>query len=234
MDPPALNTHRTLHTEWMDNPALDAREHDEALAGLARINRVSGTVSAVWAPLRALALRHGRLRVMDLACGGGDVAVALAQCARTEGLPIEMHGCDRSGRALLAAKGNAERAGVELGLVEASVLSEDFPKGYDVYMSTLFLHHLNEEQSVELLLRMAGGRAFIVDDLRRTKFGFLIAKWGVRFLTRSPVVWNDAPVSVQNAYTLDEVRGLLQQAGLPDANLDTHWPQRFQIRWERN
>ena len=229
-----MNSRRRLEPEWMDDPGIDARQHDEALAGLARINRVSGTAAALWKPLRALAQRHGPLRVMDLACGGGDLAVALAARARREQVPIEICGCDRSARALLAARTSADRAGVDLKLVEASVLGDDFPQGYDVYTSTLFLHHLTASEAVTLLRNMATGRALILDDLRRTSLGYFIAKWGVRFLTRSPVVWNDAPVSVKNAFALDEVRALLREAGLPDANLDTHWPQRFQIRWERD
>ena len=98
-----MNGRRTLESEWMDDPGLDVRQHDEALAGLARINQVSGTVRALWKPLRALARRHGPLRVMDLACGGGDLAVALAALARHAQVPIEMYGCDRSARALRSA-----------------------------------------------------------------------------------------------------------------------------------
>ena len=116
-----MNRRRTLESEWMDNPGLEARQHDEALAGLARINRISGTLRAVWKPLRGLARRHGPLRVMDLACGGGDVAVALAAQAKREQVPIEMHGCDRSARALRVARANAERAGVEAGVHNQAV-----------------------------------------------------------------------------------------------------------------
>ncbi len=71
---------RRLVPEVMDNPGLDAAAHAAALRGLGRINAVSGSVRIVWRGIEAAARRRaaserGRaLRVVDLACGGGDVA----------------------------------------------------------------------------------------------------------------------------------------------------------------
>jgi 2-polyprenyl-3-methyl-5-hydroxy-6-metoxy-1,4-benzoquinol methylase len=217
----------------MDDPGLSAREHEEALAGLATINRVSGTVGALWRPLKNLANRFGPLRVLDIACGGGDVAVALAGRAKRRGVPLTIHGCDLSQRALEVARDGAKARGLEMEFLEYSALGEELPAGYDVYISTLFLHHLSDERAVELLRRMATGRAFIVDDLRRTKLGYALARWPVRLLTRSPVVHNDAVVSVKSAFTCAEARRLLERSSIEGARIQTHWPQRFQIRWTR-
>ncbi len=211
----------------MDDPGLPGLEHKEALRGLARINGFSRTVDAFWPSLRALAERHGELRVIDLACGGGTLATGLARRASKQGVPIEMHGCDISPRAIEVARANS---GVEF--FEADLFGDAFPEGYDVYINSLFLHHLREERAALLLRRMATGRAFILEDLRRTRLGYLMARWGVRLLTRSPVVRYDAPVSVKNAFTLPEVHALLADADLPRARVESCWPQRFRIEWE--
>ena len=211
----------------MDDPGLPGREHEEALRGLARINWFSRTANAFWPPLRALAERHGPLRVLDLACGGGTLASGLARRASKHGVPLSMYGCDISPRAIDVARANQ---GVEF--FEADLFGDAFPKGYDVYINSLFLHHLSEERASLLLRRMASGRAFILEDLRRTRLGYLLARWGVRLLTRSPVVHYDAPVSVKNAFTLPEVQTLLADADLPHARVEPCWPQRFRIEWE--
>jgi len=215
---------RTLEAEWMDDPGLERRLHEQALAGLARLNRASRAAAALWKPLSDLARRHGRLRVMDLACGGGDVANDLARRARRNGLPLEIAGCDRSALAVA-------RAGGEPAFFVRDVV-RDFPEGYDVYLASLFLHHLNDEEAVALLRGMSSGRAFLVSDLRRTWLGEQLARVGARLFTRSPVVHADAPRSVRNAYEIDEVRGLLARAGIEGARIRKTWPQRFLVSWE--
>ena len=63
--------------ELMDDPALDPAEHRRALAGLARLNRVSDSPGVLWPAVRELA-RGGPVRVLDVATGSGDVPRALA------------------------------------------------------------------------------------------------------------------------------------------------------------
>ncbi|MHC4938045.1 MAG: methyltransferase domain-containing protein [Planctomycetota bacterium] len=203
----------------MDDPALESGLHDQALDGIARINRFSRAAAALWPSLKP----WRGARVLDLACGSGDVVHALRARAAEEGVDLRIEGCDRSPRAVeLAGEGFFIRDVVD-----------DFPAGYDVYLASLFLHHLNEEQAVALLRNMAGGRAFFVSDLRRTRLGYLMARWGARLLTRSPVVRNDAPLSVRNAFSIVEVEGLLARAGIDGATIRRQWPQRFLLSWER-
>jgi SAM-dependent methyltransferase len=215
---------RTLEAEWMDDPALERRLHVEALEGLARLNRVSRAASALWKPLAGLARRHGELSVLDLACGGGDVVRALRERAERTGLPLRIEGCDRSALAI-------ELAGAPGFFVRDVV--HDFPSGYDVYLSSLFLHHLPEEDAVVLLRSMAGGRAFFVSDLRRTRMGHALAGFGARIFTRSPVVQRDAPLSVRNAYSMEEAAALVRRAEIENATISKQWPQRFLLSWEK-
>ena len=51
---PALR-HRDRRPELMDDPGLDPAAHRLALAGLARLNRVSRSAAAVWPAVRRLA-----------------------------------------------------------------------------------------------------------------------------------------------------------------------------------
>ena len=113
---------RSLVAERMDDPGLPGSEHEQALHGLATINAFSRTVNAFWAQLRTLAERHGPLTVLDIACGGGTLAAGLARRAAKEGVPLAMHGCDISPRAIEIARANP---GVEY--FEADVFGDAFP-----------------------------------------------------------------------------------------------------------
>ena len=217
---------RDRENEWMDDPEIPKNLHLAALSGLERINSVSGAAGALWRKIRPLAAETTPLRVLDLACGSGDVANRLQRRANAEGVAIEVSGCDRSGVAIDAAsqKGDAE-------FFVADLFAGNFPSGYDVYLCSLFLHHLSNEESVALLRHMATGRAFFLSDLRRTARGMMLARWITPFITRSPVVRKDSRLSVQGAHTMAEARALLAQAEVVGARIERQWPQRFLISW---
>src|SRR5438270_878835 len=105
--------------------------------------------------------------------------------------------------------------GAEVRFFQADVLREPLPSGYDAVISSLFLHHLTEEQAVALLRRMgAAGRIVLVNDLVRSRPGYLLAWLGTRLLSRSEVVHFDGQRSVEGAFTPVEARRLAEAAGL--------------------
>lgn len=228
---------RSLEPEWMDQPGLAADQHGRALQGLARINWLSGSSRILWPPLRRLSQngRRRKLRVLDLACGGGDVTVRLAHRAARAGLAMSLAGCDASETALSVARTNARRAGHQIEFFQADVLQADLPPGYDAVVCSLFLHHLSDTDAEALLRRMgqAAGTLVLVNDLVRSRGGYWLALLASRLLTTSPIVRIDAPLSVRRAFTPAEVLSLARKAGLSGASLSRHWPQRQLLQWWR-
>ena len=229
---------RHRQAEWMDQPGIDPLAHSLALQGLRRINGFSGAVGSLFAPIRSLAREHGGqpLRVLDLACGGGDNTTALAERARRQGLAVQVDGCDLSPQAVAIATRSAEERALGTRFFQADALNDPLPEDYDVILCSLFLHHLEEDQAVDLLQRM--GRAsrclVLVNDLIRSPLGYGLAWAGCRLLSRSPIVHFDGPVSVQGAFQLSEVRALAARAGLEGAALRRSWPERYLLSWRRS
>ncbi|HXG11787.1 MAG TPA: methyltransferase domain-containing protein [Gemmataceae bacterium] len=227
---------RRLQPEVMDQPGLDPRQHAQALRGLRRINRLSGSAVILWPSIRSLARRLAPrpLRVLDVATGGGDVPVRLWQAARAVGLPVQIDGCDRSPMAVAFARNHAAESQALVGFFICDAL-EELPTGYDVLVSSLFLHHLDEDQAVRFLRRMAdaAGRLVLINDLVRSTAGYLAAYVGTRLLSASPIVREDGPRSVAAAFTLGEARALAERAGLRGARVVGRWPWRFLLRWRR-
>src|SRR5437660_3439863 len=96
----------------MDQPGWPPPRHTQALDGLARINFWSGSAGILWPPLRDLAVTQGgRLRLLDLATGGGDVPIRLWRRAVRAGMSWEVRGCDVSPVAVDHARGRARAAG---------------------------------------------------------------------------------------------------------------------------
>lgn len=229
---------RNLQPELMDDPALEQSVHQQALIGLRRINWWSRTDVAVWKMLQTIThtLPSGvPITILDIASGGGDLAIRIATIARRQNIAIRIHGCDISPTAILYSTEQARAAGLSnVTFHQCNALEEPLPRpSYDVVMCSLFLHHLDAERAEVLLSRMksAAGKLVLVDDLRRTRFGYWLAWLGCRILTRCHVVHIDGPMSVAGAFTTQEAKEVAVRAGLESVTIQHHWPQRFLLSW---
>lgn len=230
---------RNRQPELMDQPELDGRLHAHALRSLSRINWISRTSGSVWRPIWRLARGLDRaqpLRILDVACGGGDVAIGIARRATRAGIAVQVDGCDISPVAVAHAREAAVRARVaNVGFFQHDALGATLPAGYDVVTSSLFLHHLDEAHAEQMLrtMALAAGRMVVISDLRRNRVAYLMAWFACRLLTRSPVVRVDGPLSVAAAFTCDEAQRLALRAGLSGAVLSRYFPERFLLVWRK-
>jgi len=221
----------------MDDPNLDPALHQQALVGLQRVHWISGTVATIWQPIRELAEQTPgtMLSVLDVACGGVDLAVPLNNKNKLSRYDIQVNGCDISGTALKFASSNAAAKHADVHFFSADVLSGQFQEEYDIICCSLFLHHLEESDAVNLLLSMrnAAKHLVLVSDLCRTRLGYLLTWGGLRLLTRSRICHVDGPLSVRAAFTPAEMLDLAGRANLYDATVTRFWPERFLLKWSR-
>ncbi len=234
---------RILEPEVMDQPDLDPALHRQALRGLGRVNWWSRTARILWNRIEMVVQRNKlpNVSVLDLACGGGDVTLAVAALATKKQIPLKIHGWDKSATAIEFARERARRTtdtcSAEISFEQHDVF-EDAPASqdgsrrdsqYDVVYSSLFLHHLTEADAVRLMVRMKEQARYLVliDDLYRSRVGYVLAQTACRLLSRSPVVHTDGPLSVRAAFRKQEVLQLATQAGWNEVQFRRHWPQRF-------
>lgn len=233
---------RHLVPEKMDAPGLCPDEHHRALAGLRRINRLSGTASQLQREVLRIASREPARpwKILDVGCADGEIAFELSGLLSGR-LNHVLTGWDMSTVAISAARTRLEQAGDQVGKLrfdvrnlfdELAAIRGEPP--FDIVYCTLFLHHFSDEDAVRILaaMRRLARCAVIVDDLQRTNFGWWLATAGCRILSRSPVVHFDGPQSVRAAFSCDEVMQLAHSAGLNHATLRRHWPERFMLCWE--
>jgi len=230
---------RNRQPELMDQPGLDEGLHAHALRSLSRINVVSRTSAMIWEPIRDLARQTAPaqpLRILDVACGGGDVALGLAQFAQRAGVPVHVDGCDINAVAVAHAREATGRRQISnVGFFQHDALKSPLPDGYDIVTCSLFLHHLDDADAGLMLRSMASAatQMVVVSDLRRTRLGYAMACVACRLLTRSPIVRVDGPLSVAAAFTIEEARDLAARAGLTGTTISPRWPQRYLLVWRR-
>jgi 2-polyprenyl-3-methyl-5-hydroxy-6-metoxy-1,4-benzoquinol methylase len=223
---------RHLRKELMDHPGLDLTEHMHALNGLRRLNILSAASRRLWREIVAqTGVQPGeRLRILDVASGGGDIALGLWTLARRQSVELQILGLDISPTACDQASQRCRLAGTSIIFQRTDVTSTALPKGFDVVTSSLFLHHLSREQAVTLLSEMDdAGKLLIVSDLRRSVAGYAVAHAACRVFTRSRIVHHDGPQSVANAFTYSELVDLCREAGLSGALIRRVWPWRLML-----
>ena len=228
--------HRNLTDELMDDPALDVQSHQRALNGLRRINVVTGAYRPIVREVLKLgASQQEPISVLDIACGGGDLLCAIQRAASRAGVPVRLSGHDISAEAVRIATANANASAHQITFNVGDVFDMDQSNTYDVVCCSLFLHHLTWEKAVEFLrlMQRASKRMVLVADLKRTVLGYFYSLVGPRLLTTSGIVHVDGIKSVRGAFSMNEVRRLIEEAEMENAELVNFWPQRFLLRWRK-
>jgi 2-polyprenyl-3-methyl-5-hydroxy-6-metoxy-1,4-benzoquinol methylase len=190
----------------MDAPDLPSARLVETLKGLSLVNLVTRSSRLMWPGLKATARHHPDrpIRVLDVACGGGDVLLTLWCAARRAGLKVELAGCDLSATAVAYAKEEAARAGANIEFFTNRVPQDPLPGGYDLIMSTLFLHHLDEDAAISFL-RDAAAKArdrVVVQDLVRSPLSYWFARLGTSVLLLSDICREDGRTSARSSPAL--------------------------------
>lgn len=232
-----ISSVRDLKPELMDDPNLDPILHAQALRGLKRINRISRTESQLAKRIREI-VRERKLtkpRILDIGCGGGDVITGISRHLLAAGIEPQLSGWDMSSTAISQARSLAQLRRVSVNFEQRNIFeysphtSEFQDNEFDIVYCTLFLHHMDEASSIELLKKMRNlaVHSAIVSDLKRTELGWLMAYIGCRLLSRSPIVHYDGPQSVRAAFQPAEAAALAKQAGWETTQLKSQWPQRY-------
>lgn len=225
-------TRRHLVAERMDDPAVDPRALRRAFAALSRVHLLSGTGRRLRRALAGLAaaapVGSRPLRMLDLACGGGDASLDAAAWARRRGVALDVVAVDRSPTALTVVQERARRRGLSITCIQADAV-DGLPAGpFDLAFSSLFLHHLEADAVVRVLAACRGrARHLVMEDLARSRLGLLMAHVTLRLVSRSRVAWHDGPASVRAGWRRAELEELARCAGLAGARVRRCWPERW-------
>jgi 2-polyprenyl-3-methyl-5-hydroxy-6-metoxy-1,4-benzoquinol methylase len=202
--------------ELMDRPQPVSSELERDLHNLRQLNRLFGSYGLVSRFLRRWIKPGGRVRIVDLATGSGDIPRLVVDYTRRAKAEVRVDAIDQQSATLEIAKSLSVDY-PEILFCEGNIL-EWQAEPYDIVLCSLALHHFSEDDAVRLLQRCRElSRGFVlVSDLRRG----LLASIGVYLLTalifREPMTRNDARVSAARAFSFRELRELAQRAGWTD------------------
>ena len=206
----------TETTERMDAPDLPPAQLAGALRNLTRLNTCFGGFRvAARFTARHLALRGKGITLLDVATGGADIPIGLVRRARAAGQRLRVVALDLHPQTVALARERC-RPFPEITLVRADARALPArARSVDLVLCNLTLHHFDERGAVQVLAEMArvSRTALLVNDLRRSRLGLLLTTL-LLSLCRNPLTRADGPLSFRRAFTLEEIRGVVERAGL--------------------
>jgi len=220
---------RFRQPELMDAPDADPKLLASSLAFIRRINRFLGYTRATLTHLQSFSKTWDRarpVRILDVATGSADIPRAILTWATRRGLNVQIVAVDLHEETVQQAR--AAGSDPRLQVVRADATSLPYDAGsFDYVLTAMFLHHLADEQVVQVLREIdrVAARGVVVADLLRCVPAY---RWIKLFTTFSnPMVKHDAVASVRQAYTRDEIVQLRDGAGLSYATYHAHFGHRF-------
>lgn len=154
--------------------------------------------------------------LLDVGAGGCDTAIWAACEARRRGLKLRITALDNDKNSLSIAY-QAIRNYPEISIVEGDARELNHLGAFDFVFSNHLLHHLDWDEIRAFLDSILPRTriAFLMNDLKRSRWAYLGFTLFSILLTRGSYHFNDGRLSIRRAFLPEELRSFLQQ-NFPD------------------
>lgn len=208
---------RSTQLERIDTGDYTIAEYRTFLREIRIINHYLGDERA----LRRSLLRdieEKKLRefsVLDVACGAGELLRRIADFARKSKRTAGLIGIDLNELSFSTIPKAEAAMCPEITYVRGNAFHLPFPDGsFDYVISSLFFHHLRDEQIPHVLsemVRVARRNVFVI-DLHRHPAAYYLYKLFCFAFRISPLVAQDGALSVMRGFRPEELRKLTNES----------------------
>ncbi len=225
---------RNLRPELLDLDEAPFEEVKDSLQDVQRVNRYLSGYRVLLHYMGQFFDRHTSsqpIHILDAATGSADQPMEVVCYARRRGIPIQVTAIDINRKMIRFAQEEA-REFPEIRFVQCDVLHMPFTENsFDVVINSLSLHHFSEEHAVSMLKSFSrlARQGVIINDLHRSRLAHAAIYILTRLLTQNRLTRYDAPVSVMNAFTPEEMRAMAQEAGWQQFEVNRHFPYRIAL-----
>ncbi len=225
---------RNLRDELLDLDEAPFEEVRDSLKDVRRVNNYLSGYRVLLLHVKKFLREHNEDRaftILDAATGSADQPIEAVRMARALGIPVRITAIDINEKMIRFAR-EETRSYPEISFVQCDIHSLPFHRGsFDLVINSLSLHHFERGEAVSLLRAFSflGKRGFVVNDLHRSRVAYAAIFILTRLLTRNRLTRYDAPVSVMNAFTPDELMAMAGEAGLENVEVHRHFPYRLAV-----
>ncbi|MCW3077975.1 MAG: Methyltransferase type 12 [Bacteroidetes bacterium] len=223
---------RSEQKEFLDNSNIPPDDLCRNLDELHVINKQLGGYAASNSGLAKILSSTGSVNnVLDIGFGGGHAISELSEFAKKSKTKLFFYGVDLKPDCVSYANNKLN------ALENKQLICDDYRnisprllQKVDVIHCSLFLHHLTNDEIIDLFKFAKANRCIILaNDLHRNWFAFYSIKFITAIFSKSYLVKYDAPLSVKRGFKKKELISLLKQAGFSNYSVKWCWAFRYII-----
>ena len=230
MDQTMINlSKRCMRLELIDTESPDLKESNIFLKELELINKLILSYPPTLAFIKdVFKIKHVAckqpIRILDVGSGYGDMLRKIFYWTSKNNIPVDLTGVDINPGAEKAAKSVTPK-GMNINYITKDIFEADFKETYDIIISSLFTHHLEEESIVKFVQWMCrhANYGWFINDLHRHLIPYYFIKYFVRSMNFNKLIINDAPLSVARSFKRNDWERILEKAKTEPSKLSISW-----------
>ncbi|WP_452230498.1 MULTISPECIES: methyltransferase domain-containing protein [unclassified Lacinutrix] len=223
---------RSNEKEIMDDLDYKGPILQDSLDKLAKINQwLGGYIVNINGLRKALKNqpKETTITIIDLGCGGGDILREVAKFGKKNHYNFKLLGVDANRHTIHYARALSEEY-ENIEFKAMNVFSEEFQTlEYDLVLTTLFLHHFEEDQLVSFLKPVLekAKLGVIVNDLHRNRLAYYLFKL-LSITINNETISQDGLTSVLRGFKRKELIDISEKINV---NYQIQWKWAFRFQW---
>lgn len=227
-------TKRSFQKELLDRDDIPFEDIRQNMKELGSINTRLGGHKITIAGIKFLIkniVQHpeNSIRICEIGCGGGDNLRVIRNWCERNNITATLTGIDINPHCISFAQSRNENSGITFICSDYKAVS--FEQNPDIIFSSLFCHHLSNEELVKMLqwCNAKSSIGYFINDLHRHPLAYYSIKWLTRIFSNSYLVKNDAPLSVLRGFSKKEIDTLFKSAGITNYLIKWKWAFRWLV-----
>jgi 2-polyprenyl-3-methyl-5-hydroxy-6-metoxy-1,4-benzoquinol methylase len=222
---------RSTEKELMDlGPSFYApEEYADCLKKLFYVNRILGFFRHTVKSLKSFPKNAS---LLDVGCGGGLFLLHLSRHYPS----MHFYGTDIAPDAIARAQ-NEKQNWISEYPIDVNFYHQNEPEltldagGFDVVLTTLVCHHLDDATLVSFLKNALHGAriAVLINDLHRHPIAYWCYFWMSRVFFRNRLITHDGLISIQRGFTRKEWHALMRAAQIEHYEIKWCFPFRWSV-----
>ncbi|NLR93613.1 methyltransferase domain-containing protein [Flammeovirga agarivorans] len=225
---------RSNQLELLDQPDIPTPDLYQNLKELHTINTLLGGYQVMLKGVEYFLQKYPQkeVTILDIGSGGGDTLKVIHQQFGKK-FKLKLIGVDLKGDCINYSRENCKDLPIEF--IESDyrdLLKQE--NDFDIIVSSLFCHHLKENDLVSLFQWMRNNAKMggVVNDLHRHHLAYYSIKWITQVASSSYLVKNDACLSVARSFRKEDWKKIFQQSNIKAFRMKWMWAFRWLITFD--
>ena len=220
---------RSYQKELLDNNNIPFPDIRENMKELNTINTLLGGHNISIKGFKKLLQSKKEISICEIGCGGGDNLHAIYRYCKTHSIKVAITGIDINPECIQFTQSVKKEYAPTL--ICSDYKKAFFEKKPDIIFSSLFCHHFNNDDLLEMInwMKENSNIGFFINDLHRHPIAYYFIKLLTRIFSRSYLVKNDAPLSVLRGFVKKEWQSILTKTNIQYYSINWCWAFRYLI-----